>query len=57
MVSVYLRDEILREVMKVAQEENDTLKKQGKKPETTTGKVVALIVEDWYQNTRIEVNK
>ena len=57
MVSVYLRDEILREIMKVAQEENDTLKKQGKKPETTTGKVVALIVEDWYQNTRIEVNK
>jgi len=49
MVSVYLRDEILMEVMEVAREKNEDLKREGKNEFVTTGKVVASIVEEWYQ--------
>jgi len=56
MVSVYLRDEILEEVMKVARQENEVLKKEGKKADVTTGRVVARIVEEWY-NARKEAKK
>jgi len=48
MVSLYLRDEVLEEIMKVARHANDKLEKQGKKRDVTTGKVVARIVEEWY---------
>lgn len=51
MVNVYLRDELLMEVMEVAREKNEDLEREGKgKNEfVTTGKVVAEIVEEWYQ--------
>jgi len=49
MVSVYLRDEVLMEVMEVAREKNEDLKREGKKKFITTGKVVAEILEEWYQ--------
>jgi len=49
MVSVYLRDEVLFEVMEIAREKNEDLKRQGKEGFVTTGKVIAEIVEAWYQ--------
>ena len=48
MVSVYLRDELLEEIMAFARQKNKALEKEGKKGDITTGRVVAWIVGDWY---------
>ena len=49
MVSVYLRDEIMTELIRIAEIENDKLQKQGKRPIITSAKIAAGIIEQWYK--------
>ena len=48
MVTVYLRDEVELELLKLSHQENKELLAQGKKPIITKSKIVARIVEAWY---------
>lgn len=48
MVNVYLRDEIEYKLLRMAEEKNKKLLKQGKKADVTKGKIIARIIEDWW---------
>ena len=53
MVTVYLRDEVELELLKHAQRENEERMAQHKKPIITKSKIVARIVEAWYEGREI----
>ena len=54
MVSVYVRYEIDRELMAIAEERNKNLQKDEKRVRQST--VISEILEAWYR-TRTEANK
>ena len=50
MVSVYVRYEIDRELMAIAEERNKMLRKEDKQIRQST--IIAEILEEWYKNQK-----
>ena len=52
MVNIYLCDEIMAELIQIAEAQNKELQEQGKRPIITSAKIAVGIIELWFLNRK-----